>query len=543
MERLGLGDHLGEACLVHARTHLGEACHLGTGAGALLGGDHLHAAGVRVSAHRAVEQALEVAVGKPGAHVGHGVLVAQVARGRAVVVEPAAHGLDGEAHAVRVAPVALAQVELGLGKRRLEVVLPQALGHERGARGLHEVAEVLGHARLGALELEDEHRLEQAVVEEAGDVAAQAALEHHALEWRLVGAHEGVDEDVGRQHALALRGRGEHVGHAHAGVVGRRGHGHLQKLGRDGLVQGQRVGFAGAALGRAQEALVEKRQLFLDVEVAVERGVGVLELVVARVRVEELLVGELGDVVGVAARDPAVRRIGEERAHDAVQQELLWVGEGAPHLVVDHAVVGERGLGGVLPTLARALGLAQLVVPALLLEDARAVVDGRVQHRVQVHVHEVLEVLVVGGGHRVHGLVREGEGVQERLHRALEQVHEGLLDREAVGAAEHRVLEDVEDARVVGGRRLEGDGEGLVVVGAGKPHEAGARGRVAHHVGAAAHLRQGLGDLDDEAVVGATRRQVWLWGGKVMTHGDTFREAASWHAPLRAGAVRFDMRL
>ena len=460
-----------------------------------------------------VKQALEPAGGHLLADVGKRVLVAQVARGVIVAVQPAAHGLDGKAHAVRVAKVALAQVELGLGDRGLEVVLAKALLHEARARVLHELLELLGHAGLGTLELEDEARLQDAVVQVAQHVAAQTALEHRALERRLVGAHERVDEDVCRQHALALAGLGEDVGHARTGVVGRGLHGDAQEVARAGRAIGQLVGRAGRARARGVKARAEKGELLLDVEVSVQDGVGVRQLVVALVRAQELLVGERGDGLGVSARDEAVGRLPEQRAHHAVDEDLLGRGQGTLHLVVDDAVEREGRVW---------LRGGYLVVPALLLEDAPAAIDRRVQHGVEVDVHEVLEVAVVRGGHGVHRLVREREGVEKRLHGALEQVDERLLDGEAVRAAQHGVLENVEDARVVRGRGLERDGERLVVIGTGEPHDAGARGVMAKDVGAAGELGQGLGALHGEARVGGSGCERRVGGGEVLAHGATF---------------------
>jgi hypothetical protein len=52
------------------------------------------------------------------------------------------------------------------------------------------------------------------------------------------------------------------------------------------------------------------------------------------------------------------------------------------HLVVDDALVGERLLDRV-----------ELEVPALLLQHERVVGRARVQHGVEVHVHQVVEIL------------------------------------------------------------------------------------------------------------------------------------------------------
>ena len=512
VQRLGLGGDRCELVVGELGALLGQSARLG-GVLARGGGHDLHAAAVAVVADGLVKQALEGARWQALADVGERVLVAQVARGVLVAVQPAAHGLDGKAHAVRVAKVALAQVELGLGNRRLEVVASEALVHEAGARVLDELLELPGHAGLGTLELKDEAGLQDAVVQVALDVAAQAALEHGALERGLVGAHERVDEDVCRKHALALPGRGEHVGNAHAGVVRRRLHGDAQEVACARGAHGKLVWLAGLALARAVKARAEKRELLLDVEVSVQDGVGVGELVVALVGAQELLVGERGDGLGVPAGDEAIGALPEQRAHHAVDEDFLGRGQGALHLVVDDAVERERGVcaGGV-----------DLVVPALLLEDALAAIDCGVQHGVEVDVHEVLEVAVVRGRNGVHRLVRERKGVEERLHGALEQMDERLLDGEAVRAAQDGVLEDVEHARVVGGRRLERDGERLVAVRAGEPHDARARGVVAHHIGAAGDLWQGLGALDGEARVGGARRERGAGGGEVLAHGATF---------------------
>ena len=218
----------------------------------------------------------------------------------------------------------------------------------------------------------------------------------------------------------------------------------------------------------------------------------------ARVGLQELLVGQRGDGARVSAGLKAVCGVGEELPGERLVKHVVGVGERTLHLVEDHPVVGEACVC--------ALSL-DLQVPALLLEDARAPVDGGVQDRVQVDAHEVLEVRRVGGGHRVHGLVREGQRVQKGLHGRLEQVDEGLLHRVSVRAAQHRVLQDVEDARVVCRRGLEADGKGLVDVRAGKPQRPGAGGVVAQDVGLARDLGHGLDVGDGEACVACPHRK------------------------------------
>jgi hypothetical protein len=282
------------------------------------------------------------------------------------------------------------------------------------------------------------------------------------------------------------------VGQPHAGVFRRRVHFDRGVGGHEGRLVPDRVGrFVASALGLRQIVVVEEAEHAVDVEVAVEHDVGVVEPIVTGVGVEIALVGETGNGRRVAARFEGVAGAGQERLVDGVVEHAFGIGQGALHLVEHDAVVGERAL---------AVGFRNLVVPALLLEDAPIAVDGRVQHRVEVDVHQVEKVLFVGARHRVHGLVGEGERVQEGLHRGLQQVHEGLFHRELVRSAEHRMLQDMEDARVIGGRSLEGDREGLVGIVVFQIEQPRPARRMTEHIGFAVDFGKGLAREHVESV-------------------------------------------
>ena len=173
-------------------------------------------------------------------------------------------------------------------------------------------------------------------------------------------------------------------------------------------------------------------------------------------------------------------------------------------------------------------------MPAFLLEDCALVEDGGVQHGVEIDVHEVQKVLLVGACYGVDRFVGVGHGVQERLHRAFEQVHEGLFHGELVRAAKHRVLEDMKDARVVGGRCLEGDRERLVRVVVLQVEQLRARGVVVEHVGSPVDFGQVGGSAHSEPMHSFT-------GGKFhrtsFSEGLLVRLLLSHNAPCRLGAT------
>ena len=231
----------------------------------------------------------------------------------------------------------------------------------------------------------------------------------------------------------------------------------------------------------------------------------------ARVCVQELLVGERGNRARVAAALVRIGGVGIERGVDGVVQHAHGVGQRTLHLVEHHAVIAQRALaqvGGAVAALALdALRQVQLVVPALLFKNGGLGIDGRVEHRVQVHVHQVVQILLVGGGNGVDGFVGVGHGVEERLHGALDQVDKRLLDRELGRSAQHRVLKNMEHAGGIGRRRLKANGKGLVLVVARQVQQASARGSVAQHVGVRVELGHGLAALDGKTVAGGTGHQ------------------------------------
>ena len=360
----------------------------------------------------------------------------------------------------------------------------------------------------------------------ARHVAAQAGGQNGLLNRRFVGAQQRLEQDIRCDRALAVERAAQHKAQAHQGVLGRGSHLDALVLAGHGRLHAQRIGrqrgrvLAGgdgsvhaAARGTRlrQIALVQKGQGAVHVQVAVKRDVGVGRIVVARLRVQELLVGERGNRARVATAFVRIGGVGIERGVDGVVQHAHGIGQRTLHLVEHHAVIAQRALaqsGGAAVALAfGALRQVQLVVPALLLKNGRLGIDGRVEHRVQVHVHQVVQILLVGGGNGVDGLVGVGHGVEKRLHGALDQVDKRLLDGKLGRSAQHRMLKNMEHAGGIGRRRLKANGKGLVFVVARQVQQASARGSVAHHVGVRVELGHGLAALDGKAVAGGARHQ------------------------------------
>ena len=129
-------------------------------------------------------------------------------------------------------------------------------------------------------------------------------------------------------------------------------------------------------------------------------------------------------------------------------------------------------------------------MPAFLGKYLWLAINRRVKDRVHIDVHQVQQVFLVGRGHGIDRLVGVGHRVQKGLHRAFQQVHERLFHGKLLRPAQDRVLQDVEDARVVFRRRGKRDGKRPLEIRARQPQQARTGNLVLHHPSAAVYLGQ-----------------------------------------------------
>ena len=90
-----------------------------------------------------------------------------------------------------------------------------------------------------------------------------------------------------------------------------------------------------------------------------------------------------------------------------------------------------------------------MIVPALLAENLLFFVNVRVEHRIQIHMHQILEIPVITAGYRVAGFVRVGHGIEEGIERSFYQFHKRILKRKFPGAAQYAVFQDMSNIAVL----------------------------------------------------------------------------------------------
>ena len=205
---------------------------------------------------------------------------------------------------------------------------------------VHHGAEPLVCVFAQPSQLDDRERLLHGIGQVSLHVAGQARIQKRALQRRLVAAGDGVKQDVAGHDARALAHVPDNVAQPHAGVFRRGCHGAANAQRAHGRLLGQRARLKRRQSGRfalasafrlfsshrRQVALVQKRQHAVQINVAVQRQVAVVQAVVALVLFQVVLVGKRGDSLGRAAGLERVRRVGEQACLQLVVQHAGRIG-------------------------------------------------------------------------------------------------------------------------------------------------------------------------------------------------------------------------
>ena len=322
----------------------------------------------------------------------------------------------------------------------------------------HDPCELLRARRLRLTDHDAEERLKDIALVVRIHIAAKPRIDECLPQRRTLHPQQRVIENLQRHDALHVRRIADHPAKREKGILCER---LLRADGIEMILADARRECSltintrrhGNAVKMRKVGTVEIRQLLLDVKIAIEIDITVGRMIVARMEGKELLLRQRGNRLGIAARLIAVCRIGIECRHDAAAEEIIRRRECALHLIVDHPAVRQRGIC-----------ILKLVMPPLLHEHLRILTHRWVKHRIQIDIHQILKIAVIAACHGVHRLIGERHRIEERIERALHELHERLLQRILARAAEHGVLHDMRHPRIIDRRRAEADRKHLVVV-------------------------------------------------------------------------------
>ncbi len=123
-------------------------------------------------------------------------------------------------------------------------------------------------------------------------------------------------------------------------------------------------------------------------------------MVIFLMKSQEILICQLRNHIRVPAGLHGIGCMRIKRIHDLPFQHIIRRRISPLHLTV-HNTVNMQGIPGIL----------HLIMPAFLFENFLFMINVGVQHRIQIHIHQILEVFIITAGHRIHRLVRISHGI------------------------------------------------------------------------------------------------------------------------------------
>ena len=210
----------------------------------------------------------------------------------------------------------------------------------------------------------------------------------------------------------------------------------------------------------AQYPLIDQLQRLFQREAAIGIEPGVAGMVVGVMKPPQFLPGKIEDSVGLSAGIPAIGGRRVQCLGEAVVGQRGRIGKRALHFVVDHALGKQR------------IRTIQFKANPFLVEIGEP--QKREEGRVEIHLHQVMEILAVLGGKGIEGPVAGGQGVHERVEAAVQHGKENVPHRIAPGTAQRRMFEDMRHAAGVEGRGAKSDAENIFLIVVGQMHKTRA---------------------------------------------------------------------
>ena len=148
--------------------------------------------------------------------------------------------------------------------------------------------------------------------------------------------------------------------------------------------------------------------------------------------------------------------------HDLTFQNFIRRRECSLHLVIYNTIVFQWSFR-----------LFQMIVPAFLTENLFSFIDIRIEYRIQINMHQILEILIIAACYRVAGFVRISHCIQKCVQRSFYQFHKRIFKWKFPGSAEYAVLQDMRNTCTVLRRCTECDIKYFVLIIILDQHDSG----------------------------------------------------------------------
>ena len=145
---------------------------------------------------------------------------------------------------------------------------------------------------------------------------------------------------------------------------------------------------------------IDKLQNALNIHMAVQNDLCITRMIKALVCLQKFFIRQIRNLSRMATADIAIAVVREQQTKRLGIDHLLHIGKLTLHLTENHTII-----------IGLSILRSKLVMPALLHKDLRTFIDHRMEYAVQIHAHQIKQILLITAGYRKDRLVTIGHGI------------------------------------------------------------------------------------------------------------------------------------
>ena len=209
-----------------------------------------------------------------------------------------------------------------------------------------------------------------------------------------------------------------------------------------------------ASFGEVREIFfIQICQCCFNIHITVQINVRVFRTIIGFVEVLKHFLSQFGNGIRITTGFKTIRAIREQGFHSFVFHQSIRRRIYAFHFVINYTIVSQF-----------IFCVFKIVVPTFLQQGEFVFINQRIEHCVQINIHQIAEVFIVTTCNRIHGFIGISHRIEESIQRTFNQFYKGFFQMILSGATQSRVFQNVSYTSIITGRSSKSDGENFIVI-------------------------------------------------------------------------------
>ena len=140
---------------------------------------------------------------------------------------------------------------------------------------------------------------------------------------------------------------------------------------------------------------INKIKFCCHIHISIQVNITVGRMVISSVEFQELFIGQLRNIIRITTGLTTIGDIRKQRVHDISFQHIIRRRKCPFHLIVNNTIISQW-----------TFWLLQMVAPSFLTEDFFFFVNIWIKYSIQIHMHQILKILIIATCYRITGFIR-----------------------------------------------------------------------------------------------------------------------------------------